>query len=187
MGAHPLMNPVLLRQLLALPAGNPLRKFQRESAVIHSSVTNGLQAIIPKLYPHFHLLSLKTNRTQKKKKRRKRRGSSLNSSEVRKVALITATHPLSVWPQNPQLLIIICFFPRGCRFQSFPIAIFHALDVNSESFICSCCSPLFAARVHYQQTQLIFHEHSIPLSDLFAILLNLPVCQISQPLNPGMS
>lgn len=70
-GAHPLMNPVLLRQLLALPAGNPLRKFQRESAVIHSSVTNGLQAIIPKLYPHFHLLSLKTNRTPKKKKKKK--------------------------------------------------------------------------------------------------------------------
>lgn len=89
-GADPFPESWAAPSALALPAGNPLREFQRESAVIHSSVTNGLPAVIPKLYPHFHLLSLRANGTQKKK--RKNRGRQL-IQKVRKVALVTVAHP----------------------------------------------------------------------------------------------
>lgn len=87
------------------------------------------------------------------------------------------------------LLIIICFFfPRGCRFKSLYITIFHAFDRNTvPHLILLFSSLLFATRVHYQQTQLIFHEDSILLYDLFAIHLNLSVCQIPYTLNPSMS
>lgn len=65
MGADPHC-AALLRSAHSRELGKPVTKFQRENGVIYSSVTNGLHAIIPKLYLHFHLLSLKTNGTQKK-------------------------------------------------------------------------------------------------------------------------
>lgn len=86
------------------------------------------------------------------------------------------------------LIIIWVFFPTGCRFKSLYITIFRAFDRNRvPHLILLFSSLLFATPVHYQQNQLIFHEDSILLYDLFAIHLNLSVCQIPYTLNPSMS
>lgn len=89
------------------------------------------------------------------------------------------------------LLLIILWFFFSERGQSQVLVRDHFPCLWDEHrvlhLILRFPSLLFAAQMHYQQNRLIFHEDSVVSCDLFAIHLNLCVCQIPSTLNPSLS